>query len=312
MRIECPNCHLTGNVNEEDLSSKGRRFDCPRCKTGFHVDMPSPGSAGRNLMSMCPICQYSTFTDEMFSVCPKCGTTGSDYRIMLLKKSEQNQQRQESTGNSQEPPPTEPDQEQMMREYELLTRSLRNPDFEVEEPDREKTPKSPLSGPIRVTGWTALITGAIFLCIAVAGLMNYYGKDWQTILSSPLLEPASKVEIFFKFGFSPWLQLLFSICFIGTASGFLALRRHAPTILAWLSWGGIALVLTKETISIINRILISSGSPSLIFLLDCLISLLITASFWSSPFLAIILLLRRESTLQDYPSTNPVQQGTAS
>ncbi len=312
MIIECPNCHLTGNINEEDLSSKGRRFDCPRCKTGFHVNIPSPVTAGRNLMSMCPTCQYSTFTDEMFSVCPQCGTTGSDYHEMLLKKSEQNQRRSESAHVTREAPPAEQDHEQMKRQYERLSRSLRNPDFEIKEPDRDETPKIPIPGPIRLTGWLAIITGAVSLCIAGGGLLNYYGKDWQTILSSPLLEPASPVQIFFKFGFFPWLQLLFSICFIGTASLFLTMRRLAPTILAGLSWGGIGLILARQTISSIDRILISSGSPSLIFLLDCSVTFLITSFFWSCPFLVIIFLLRRESTLRDYPSTGPVQHGTAS
>jgi hypothetical protein len=139
------------------------------------------------------------------------------------------------------------------------------------------------------------------LCVALAGLVNYYGKDWQAILSVPLLEPESKVRIFFKVGFFPWLWLLFSVCFIVATTQFLSLRRLAPTIVSRMSWGGIVLVLIQEITGLVNRILLSSGSPSLIFYVDCIITFLVKALFWSAPFLATILLLRRESTLRDYP-----------
>ncbi|TLN00954.1 hypothetical protein FDZ73_17725, partial [bacterium] len=32
MKIECPSCHLTGNINSVDVPAEGRNFECPRCK----------------------------------------------------------------------------------------------------------------------------------------------------------------------------------------------------------------------------------------------------------------------------------------
>jgi hypothetical protein len=301
MNIECPSCHLTGNIDDVDLSLLAGRLECPRCKKGFHVDMPSPVSTRPYLMSMCPVCQYSTFTDEMFSVCPECGTTGTNYREMLLKKSEQKQRYTEDENPYQKTPPPEPVTERKLHEHSLLTRSLRNPDFEREAPGKAEASKVPIPGPIKLTGWVAIVAGGLSLCVALAGLMNYYGKDWQTILSVPLLEQESKVRIFFKVGFFPWLRLLFSACFIVAATQLLALRRLAPIIVSRMSWGGIALILAQEITRLVNRILLSSGSPSLIFYVDCIITFLITTLFWSTPFLVTILLLRRKSTLRDYP-----------
>jgi hypothetical protein len=301
MKIECPSCHLTGNIDDVDLSLLGGHLECPQCKTSFHIDKPSPVTTPPSLMSMCPVCQYSTFTDEMFSICPECGATGTNYREMLLKKSGQKQRREEDENTYQKTPPAEPAPERKLREHSLLTRSLRNPDFEREAPGKAEASKFPIPEPIRLTGWVAIVAGGLSLCLALAGLANYYGKDWQTILSVPLLEPESKVRIFFKVGFFPWLRLIFSACFIIAATQLLALRRLAPTIVSRMSWGGIALILIQEITRLVNRILLSSGSPSLIFYVDCIITLLVTAFFWSTPFLATILLLRRESTLRDYP-----------
>ncbi len=301
MNIECPSCHLTGTIDDVDLSLLEGRLECPQCKTGFHIDMPSPVTTRPHLMSMCPVCQYSTFTDEMFSVCPECGTTGTNYREMLLKKSGQEQRREENENAYQKTSAPEPVPERKTREHSLLTRSLRNPDFEREAPEKAETSTIQIPGPIRLTGWVAIVAGGLSLCVALAGLVNYYGKDWQAILSVPLLEQESKVWIFFKVGFFPWLRLIFSVCFIVAATQFLALRRFAPTIVSRMSWGGIALILAQEITRLVNRILLSSGSPSLIFYVDCIITFLITTLFWSTPFLVTILLLRRKSTLRDYP-----------
>jgi hypothetical protein len=187
-----------------------------------------------------------------------------------------------------------------MREYIEMKRSLRNPDFESPEQGNGEVPGIPVPEPIKLIGWIAVVAGVLSLCVALAGLVNYYGKDWQSILSVPLLERESKVWIFFRVGFFPWLRLLFSICFILAATQFLARRSWAPKIVSGLSWGGIALILIQETAKLVNRILQTSGSPSLIFYLDCSITFLVSVFFWGLPFFVVILLLRRKNTLHDY------------
>lgn len=305
MKIECPSCHLTGNINAVDLPPEGRNFECPKCKASFFVSKPAPDADGKFLMSMCPVCQYSTFTDEMFAVCPKCGTRGSDYQKMFLKKSEGSRKRPPHGTDSVEAPPAPLDREQMLRDYELLTRSHRNPEFDEEPPAEEVVEKPALPLPIRVTGWAALVAGGVFLLYGMAGLANYYGKDWQAILSVPFLEPVSKVKIFFQYGFFPWLRTLYAVTFLLAASQFFALRPWAPRVLAGLCWGGVGFMLFQEVVGIVNRVIITSGTPSAIFYVDCSISFVMTVLLWSVPFLAIIWFLRREETIREYPEAPP-------
>lgn len=311
MKIECPSCHLTGNVNPVDIPDEGRNFQCPRCKTAFFIDKPAPGVDGDCLMSICPVCQYSTFTDEMFAVCPKCGTRGTDYRRMLVEKAGGKKAKRAPIVDLPEEPPVALDREQMQREYELLTRSHRNPDFEAPVPDK-KVKKPPLPPPLMLTGWAAVAAGALFLCYGLAGLSDYYGKDWQAILSVPLLEPVSRTQIFFRLGFFPWLRTLYGIGFILAATRFLALWPGAPRLLKGLSWGGAALILFQEIILTVNRILATSGSPPPIFYLDCFIGFLVKVVLWSILFLAVVWLLGREETIREFndvlqrPDDDPV------
>jgi len=303
MKIECTSCHLTGNINSVDVPAEGRHFECPKCKSSFFVTKPAPETESGNLMSMCPTCQYSTFTDEMFAVCPKCGTTGTDYQKMLLKKSAEKPARPISVQDCPEEPPATIDCNQIQHDFELLTRSLRNPDFATAPPLETGAEKPALSLPIRISGWASAATGGIFLCYGLAGLLHYYGSDWQPPLSETFLEPVSKTVIFFKHGFFPWLRTLTGLGLVLAASQFLTLKPWAPKVLTGLCWGSIGLMLVQEFVGIINRILITSGSPSAIFYVDCLVSYLIKVSLWSVPFLAVIWLLSRDETLQDYPET---------
>ena len=73
MKVECPSCHLAGTVNELELPPEGRELTCPRCKKSFHIDRP-PLDPDLRPMNVCPACQYSTFSEETFIACPKCGT----------------------------------------------------------------------------------------------------------------------------------------------------------------------------------------------------------------------------------------------
>lgn len=300
MKIECPSCQLTGNINSVDVPTEGRNFDCPRCKSSFFVAKPAPGPENSYPMSICPTCQYSTFTDELFAVCPKCGTKGTDYREMLRNKSAERLARRDSVTDDPPEPTTLVDRNQVQHDFELLTRSLRNPDFATAAPLEVVAEKPVIPMPIRISGWAAVAAGAVFLSYGLAGLAHYYGTDWQTLLSVPLLEPVSKTIIFFKYGFFPWLRTLTGLGLVLAAIQFLALKPWAPKVLTCLCWGGIGLMLVQEAVGIVNRVLITSGSPSAIFYVDCLLSYLIKVSLWSVPSLAVLWLLSRDETLREY------------
>jgi len=280
MKIECPSCRLTGSMHELDIPPEGRYFDCPRCKTGFHIAKPLPAAISGHLMNTCPVCQYSTFTEEMFSSCPKCGASDANYKEMLKKRAER---------------------EQILHDEELMNRSLRNPELilaPLSEPEHVK-PKTPK--PIMVTAWLSIAAGALLLCYGMEGLSNYYGKDWQSILSMPFLEPVSKIRIFFSLGFLPWLQTLYAAGFIVVASQFLMLRPWAPRAMTICAWGGVALGVINGIATFINHIKIASSSPSFTYCALGVISSLFMMLLWSAPFLALLWYLRKESILREFP-----------
>jgi hypothetical protein len=173
---------MTGKVNELELPPEGRYLDCPRCKNSFHVAKPPDAVRNKRLMNSCPSCRYSTFTDEMFAICPKCGLTADDYQEKSRRQREN---------------------EQLLHDQEVLNRSYRNPDLikvstEDTVPERTRAPQS-----VEVPAWLCIGGGGALLSYGIIGLANYCSKDWQAVLSEPLLEPVSKLHVFFGLVSSP-------------------------------------------------------------------------------------------------------------
>ena len=282
MRIECPNCHLTGNVNELEMPPEGRLVNCPRCKNTFHVDKPATAAWSPDMMNVCPVCQYSTFGTEMFAVCPKCGLVGSEHQAKLRKRQEQ-----------------EREQQQARRDQEVLQRSYRNPDLPQAPVAEAEKMAAPL--PVRYTGWACTALGGALLCYGLYGLVSYYGNDWQATLSEGRLEPLSTTEVFFRLGFLPWLFTLFSAVFLAVTSQFLLLRDKARKDLEKAAWGGVAVCAVYETADFISWIRMSSSSPSLFYCAAGIASSLLMAALWSAPFLALLWFLRSDAIAREFP-----------
>lgn len=280
MKIECPSCHLSGKVNEVELPQAGRDLECPRCKKSFHIDKPAAPVGGQDLMNMCPACQYSTFTEEMFAVCPKCGLVASSYREKLRKQKEK---------------------ELLHHDQEVLYRSHRNPDL-VTVLDVENDPGKPaIPQTVRMTGIACIAAGGMLLVYGISGLMNYYGKDWQAALSEPFVEPVSKTSIFFRLGFIPWLISLYSAYLIAVAGLLLAQMKGARRELLRGAWLGLAMGIIHEMADFINWLRISSSSPSFSYILTGLMNALFWIAIWSVPALALVRFLRSGGLLRDLP-----------
>lgn len=280
MKIECPFCHLTGKVNEVELPTAGRELECPRCKKSFHVEKPPAPAGGQDLMNICPACQYSTFTEEMFAVCPKCGLMAGIYREKIRKQQEK---------------------EQLQYDHEVLTRSHRNPDL-VTTLDVESAPEKPvIPQTVRITGLACIAVGAMLFLYGVSGLKNYYVKDWQAALSEPFVEPVSKTSLFFRLGFVPWLITLYSAYFIAAAGLLLARMRRARRELIRGAWAGLAMGVVHESAGFVEWIRISSSSPSFSYIFTGLINALFWIIIWSAPALALIWFLRSERMLRELP-----------
>lgn len=296
MIIECPQCRLSGNVNEVELPAEGRYMSCPRCKTNFHAAKPPLPSDSRFLMNTCPVCQYSTFTDEMFAVCPKCGHSGKDYKKVLKKREEPVHH-----APQQDLPPLQEDMEQLKRELDALSLSHRNPDL-VKAP-AEAAAAEPVKAPepVKWTGWVCVAAGAVLVLLGFFGLNNYYSKDWQEILSEPLLEPLSKTRVFFSLGFLPWLRTLVGIWVIVVASQFLTMQVWARRELERCAWGGLALGVINEVVGFVEWVRISSSSPSFIYFAVGIAGSLFMVLVWSVPPLGLLWYLRRETIMSEFP-----------
>lgn len=42
MRVQCPQCGSAGNIPDEKIPAEGRKIVCPKCKTSFMVNKPTP------------------------------------------------------------------------------------------------------------------------------------------------------------------------------------------------------------------------------------------------------------------------------
>ncbi|HEX9022316.1 MAG TPA: zinc-ribbon domain-containing protein [Geobacteraceae bacterium] len=273
MKIECPSCHLSGKVNELELPPDGREFKCPRCKAAFHVNKPPPPAGKQELMSMCPACQYSTFTDELFAICPRCGLVGSEYRERFRKQQEAGQ---------------------LQRDRELLTRSHRNPDLmapasEAEVPEIASAPQ-----PIKITAWSCMAAAGALLLYGLKGLLTYYSQDWQAVLSEQFLEPVSGTSVFFRLGFIPWLITLFAGYLLFTALMFLRLQVGCLQRLKECAWAGLALGVIHETVDFIKWLEISSSTPSFNYFITGILSSSFWIALWSAPSVALLWCLRSD------------------
>ena len=278
MKIACPSCQLTGKINELELPPVGRTLNCPRCKNSFHVAKPPP-KANTPLMNSCPSCQYATFTDEMFAVCPKCGMTAEEHQILSRKQRER---------------------EQVQRDREALNRSFRNPDL-VKAPVEEPTAQpARASQPVQVTAWLCIALGGLLLCYGSFGLANYYSKDWQAVLSEPVLEPVSKLYVFFSLGLIPWLTTLFSLHFIWTAHRFTRFSRGSLRSLTKSAWAGVAVVVSYETVAFIEWARVSSSTGSLPYYAVGVISSLFMIAVLGAPFFLLIWYLRSDAMVREF------------
>jgi len=304
MKIECPTCHLSGKINELEMPPEGSHINCPRCKETFHVAKPAPTAWGPGMMNTCPACRYSTYGVEMFAVCPKCGIVGSEYqeRERLKREKEQLKHERELLHGSRRNPQLKTEERPLQsHEQELLQRSLRNQDF-PKSPDAELA-KAEAPMPVRATAWPCIVAGGALLCYGASGLTNYYQHDWQTILSEPLLEPLSTMQVFFRMGFAPWLFTLFSLFFLTMAGRFLMMQPKSPRGLGIAAWTGVAVVTIYEGAGFLTWVGLSSDEASISYYLVGVIDFLFMSALWSAPCFLLIWVVQRDWILREFPDS---------
>lgn len=269
MRIECPNCKASGNVNDLEIPDDGMILACPRCKESFRVEKPRKKATSAFATNTCPSCGYSTFCEEVFDECPHCGL---DVKVALARKREEAAQK---------------------RELELRNQSVR-PDTTVAMPlpSGVKVPtaaavaeKPAISlanfangfDPVAAVGWGIAAWAAIFLLLGGWGVIDYLGSDIQTQLSERSVEPVSALQVFWGYGFLPWVKLIYGLVALIAAFGFLQRAVWGMQAVQQVVIGSLVLIPVYEIGQYILWIVKSIAPPWWAYLVEGLSTLLISA-----------------------------------
>jgi predicted Zn finger-like uncharacterized protein len=252
MKITCPKCGANGNLPDHEIPEEGRFLSCPKCKHGFDVKKPK-ATVNEYLVDVCPACAYSTFGDERFGTCPKCG---------VFIKSFIDRQREEMA---------------RVREQEILNRkfsrdiapaampSVPIPSFPSSPSPAQTPPAEKINigeiienlHPVNLIGYGVAIVAVVILLIGVFGVFDYYGTDFQAKLSEENIALGIEVRVsvlktFMHHGLVPWIEILYGASLLAVAVFFLQKQGQARQALGWLLWGLIAYVPVSMTVNYVR------------------------------------------------------------
>lgn len=212
MKISCPNCNASGNIPEHAIPQEGRFLNCPKCNHGFTVSKPKP-TAETYEVDVCPACNFSTFGDDRFSTCPKCG---------VVVKAFVERQRQEK---------------QKIKVQELLTPKNSRNEVPLEAPQETVPHVSELIDnmhPVNLIGWGCALAAVIILGIGIMNLIDYNAAALQKQISYQRDEQVSGWYVFSRYGLMPWLKTIYGLALLATTVFFLQHRAPALKILSVL------------------------------------------------------------------------------
>lgn len=219
MKIVCPNCNAGGTIPDHEIPDQGRFLNCPRCRHGFNVQKPRP-EGGVYLVDTCPSCNFSTFGDESFSTCPKCG---------VIAKAFTERQRDEA---------------QRLRDQELLAKKFsRNEAPQPSEPEISAVSDFiEALHPVSLIGWGTSLAAVIIVLMGAWGLAGYHGSEIQAQLSAQREEPVSAWYVFMHYGAMHWVQFLYGTALLGAGVLFMKRRAFSVRMLSLLLLAAICFV----------------------------------------------------------------------
>lgn len=230
MKITCPKCSYGGNLPDHEIPEAGRFVNCPHCRQGFTVRKP-PASRATHLVDTCPACNFSTFGEERFGSCPKCGV---EIKAFVERQREEQQ-----------------------RNQELLTKNFNRSD-ELPPSGSEAVPVADFLEnlhPVNLIGWGAGLAAIIIVGIGLWGVNEYDGQEILTRLSEQRDEQVSGWYVFLHYGMMHWITILYGLLLLGVSVLFINRRRVSLKALSWLIWSAIAYVPVSHIVSFIYWVL---------------------------------------------------------
>lgn len=241
MKISCPKCGASGNLPDHEIPEEGRFLSCPKCKNGFDVKKPK-ATSNEYLVDVCPACAYSTFGDERFGTCPKCGVfikTFVDRQREEMARAREQEILNRKFSRDTAPPPPMP---------------MPNGSSSASTAPAPKAESSIDIGemienlhPVNLIGYGVAVAAVVILLIGVFGVFDYYGTDYQAKLSEENIALGIEVRVsvlktFLYHGLVPWIEMLYGASLLAVAVFFLQKQAQARQALGWLLWGLIVYV----------------------------------------------------------------------
>jgi predicted Zn finger-like uncharacterized protein len=304
MRIECPNCKLSGNLDESTVPATGLAMNCPRCKTGFTVERPSHGNAlSGAMMDSCPQCQYATFSDEKFSVCPKCGLVVAEYHQKQLAA------RQAGRGSQPESRAPRPRSEQTMPPVRLSDEQRRKEEdarrkygldkvpgtVEAAEPAPVKVAVAEAPFPVLLIGWVTILAGLALVIYGGTGIAEYLARSRDAAAALQAGdEAATPVDLMVRFALFPVLTIVYALVMTLFGSQFLCRRAWAVGAMNSGALAGMVLGGAMELTDVIAWFRRASDSAAIGYYLTGLAGGLLMVALWIVPLLVLREYLRSD------------------
>jgi len=252
MKIECPGCKLSGTIDDSTVPATGLAMTCPRCKRPFTVERPASESLSAvAMMNSCPKCQYSTFTEEKFAICPNCGLIVADFQKEQLALRQNQRSRpvpppqRHMPGQSAAPIPRLSPEQMQKEEAARKKYGLDNTPVSIEAADdlfsARISVETPL--PVLITGWGVIIAAIVLISFGISGIMEYQAKVIAAEASIAALEEAqSGSAIFCQFLLFPLLSVLFSLVMLILGSQFLTMKKWSIASMRNGAWVGVGIL----------------------------------------------------------------------
>lgn len=220
MKITCPKCSASGNIPDHEVPESGRFISCPRCHEGFTVSRPRAGN-DVYLVDTCPACSFSTFGEETFSTCPKCG---------ISVKTFVERQREEQL---------------LRRNQELLGKKLNNTESAPPPPEPSSAPVADFIEnlhPVNIISWGTALVAIIVLGLGLWGLIEYDSTKIKAMLLEERDEQVSGFYVFLHYGLLHWIKLLYGLSALAVSVLFMKRLKIGLKAMSGLLWATIALV----------------------------------------------------------------------
>jgi predicted Zn finger-like uncharacterized protein len=302
MKIECPNCKLSGNIDDATVPATGLSMTCPRCKAHFTAERPVQVSGPSGAMlDNCPSCGYATFSEEKFAVCPKCGLVIADYHQKLLaaRQAEKTRARtpapSERNQQAQPLPPLRLTEEQRRKEEEARKKhGLDKEPGVIELPEPVKVRRggdTPL--PVQIIGWVTVIVTLALVIYGISGILEYLAKLKEA--KAALLagdEAYSKGDLYLKYAIFPVLTIIYALVMLVFGSQFLSMRLWSVKALKSGALFGIVLFASMELTDMVAWCRRASDNASFGYYATGLGGGLLMAALWILPLIALSEYLR--------------------